>query len=831
MRLKSLRATQGSMRFALGLSSLASATWLAASNGVNDDKTTVTDAQQQSARMVPKKPPRRPHVDRYTLLATSASVNQESEPSSNNDGQVQGVAPDQVKTTEYDFVILGNGNAGLSAVITLREKCPSAKIALVDPLRPVTSTTKKLDYWPHFATGCDPVSRKVQLSNPSHILRYRHGILIATGSRGAPPPPSLLDEETLDRILELRPTRRENQKRPVMPPKAVRQVSLLAASQGATVGIMGSGWEAVELAVAAARLGPKAPMLTFGSAGPLSHILPRYLSTAVTKRLRQQGVDIQPRSLVRYVATDHQGKSAPRLEVHTAKSYDMLDTKRTSIDLLVVAPYVDGPRGTAILPTSNAPEQLKSYVSAHPWFQSWSQLTSAPMDPSIVVCFDDDGRIMVNAELQAASHVYAAGSVAKYPNSVTGHAHVAGEGSEDGARAGRMTALHMAQNYERGRNLFSGDDTPAPMSFAAESFSLSRSDMCTYLHGDSAKTNFLSDVGISALCVGQCDSELMSTHGFWWTNQSAQRLELDQGLSSTRRRTTRRRTRVSSQKSPVYGIGVVYYLDRRGRIRGIMTWGLPFVSGRKESQALNEALVSRMKEVIRTNGGISQWEAEEDAFLHSYHLSAESKKLVGLSLYKGLSRRNTSGNIQRLMVPVENMGKPLHRYTAAKPSSITGLQALKRKDNTLGDAPGENLYVKDEDEEFDSLRPPTLMYVYPMQNSKQSSVATRASPFHQNYHERTQRALRENEQRSRPSKEEPLWLRRGDAQRNTSQADLLADIFLRNISKGKFADGSDALKQAPVPKSVQDAKHTISQWMNSDDNTDDVPVEDSNPED
>ena len=144
------------------------------------------------------------------LLATSGSAidrqAQASSSLSDGDSQHQRVTLDPVNTLDYDFIVLGNGNAGLSAVRTLREKCSSAKIALVDPLRPVTSTTKKLDYWPHAVTGFDPVTRTVQLSDPTHQLRYRHGILVATGSRGAPPPPSLLDEETMDRVLELRST-------------------------------------------------------------------------------------------------------------------------------------------------------------------------------------------------------------------------------------------------------------------------------------------------------------------------------------------------------------------------------------------------------------------------------------------------------------------------------------------------------------------------------------------------------------------------------------------------------------------------------------------------
>lgn len=327
----------------LGFASLTSASWLMSSIGDESDSKKERDcdgARKRSKILQNQKFLSRAYKEAQSqmLVATSASMNPEDAQSPSSKRSQQSVASDQVKTMDYDFVVIGNGNAGLSAIRTLREKCPAAKIALVDPLRPVSSTTKKLDYWPYFATGFDPVTRTVQLSDETHQLRYRHGILVATGSRGAPPPPSLLDEEALDRVMELRPTScLQNEERPVMSPNTVRQMTLVAASQGAAVGIMGSGWEAVELAVAAASVGApnvKAPVLTFGSAGPLSHILPRYLSTAVTKRLRQQGVDIQPRSLVRYVASQNK-KGVSKLELHTAKSYDMLDTKRTSIDLLV----------------------------------------------------------------------------------------------------------------------------------------------------------------------------------------------------------------------------------------------------------------------------------------------------------------------------------------------------------------------------------------------------------------------------------------------------------------------------------------------------------------
>ncbi len=66
--------------------------------------------------------------------------------------------------------------------------------------------------------------------------------------------------------------------------------------------------------------------------------------------------------------------------------------------------------------------------------------------------------------------------------------------------------------------------------------------------------------------------------------------------------------------------------------------------------------------------------------------------------------------------------------------------------------------------------------------------------------------------RSRPPKEEPLWLRQGEEHRFTNKRDLLADAFIRNIQAGRFKDGSDAVRQAPVPKVYLDAKEKWNSW-------------------
>jgi Pyridine nucleotide-disulphide oxidoreductase len=329
---------------------------------------------------------------------------------------------------DYDFVIVGHGIAGKSAVETLQKLCPQAPIAVVDPMlqqnpsSSLATTTNnhnnndKVDYY--FSSRCEgfhPLTRQVQIvsSHPSattknrdtttsnivtttRSIRYQHSILLATGSRGAPPPHYLLDDKALGRVLELRPTivmssssssspttsshknrQDANQQptsiitpnvvgRPLWDPAQIRQTVLQAARRGDTVAILGSGWDAVEMALAISAASKSkskskskrhhpAATLVFGGKGPLSHVLPLYLSAALAKRLTSQKhtIPILDRSLIRYIGTtttqhpspnegheteqqqQQQQQASTGLELFTAKSYDFLDGSRTAVQWLV----------------------------------------------------------------------------------------------------------------------------------------------------------------------------------------------------------------------------------------------------------------------------------------------------------------------------------------------------------------------------------------------------------------------------------------------------------------------------------------------------------------
>jgi hypothetical protein len=717
----------------------------------------------------------------------------------------------------YDFIIVGHGNAGAAALHTLIETCPDARIALIDPLRvpPSSLMGGQNKHYKSTVTGFNPKTKSITLLTASEtVVQYKHGILIATGARGAPPPMELFEESSLSRVLELRTTELVAvSKRPVMAPEFTRKAVADAASRGAKIAILGSGFEALDLLLVAEQEGRKKPTICFSSPGPVWNILPNYLSSELRRKLQKRDIDIQDRCYVRYVA-DIKYSSTKKLELHTAKTFDLLDTRRTVLDLLIIAPDMFGNKGTAALPTNQIPDRMKESSDGRPWYKTWSQLckTSA-LEPSTVACFEDDGRIAVNTELCVASQIYAAGSVAKYPNSSTGHSSIAGEGSIDGAEAGRVAALNMSRNYlltgGRKRNRWNSttteDDIINSHSFASNSVPVWRSDITSYPCGNGHRISALSSIGIQALCVGNCDSERQGTRGFWWTNSSAQRKitrmieeeeeDEDTGPSQTRfhrRRMSRKRKRLGLV-SPIYGIGVVFYLDNIGQIQGIMTWGLPYAE--YEGGPVNETLLSHLKHVIATNAGVSALDAEENHQLMNLALGKACQMIVSLAARRHISHmtRVTHG----LDGPIDGFSMPLYRYTEVGNLKNNTLNVLKRKEgNGLG-VLGEDLYARDEfaieegisamriTQSIEEMTPanipitqyPITVVPFQLEEAYGEKAASLESLVELNRYLAVQRGWESNENRARPGKEDPIWLRPGDERRNTSRKQMIIDAY------------------------------------------------------
>ena len=312
-------------------------------------------------------------LGRPMLMATS-STDPNSAPLQHTFKLDDSVEPSE----EADFIIIGYGNAGKAAAKSLQETCPRARIMIVDPHSiPSRALPDSEDHFrrkhvePSHVIGSvvafDHSKQTIDVFTSDHAsamkrLRYRHSILIASGVRGSPPPEYLIDERATERILELRSTQipalnqyilntsltdkkaelPTHQMFPILPLQSIRQITLMAASQGAKICILGSDLEAVELAVgAAAYQTEKKSMnnvcLLFGGSAPLNGMLPPYLSSALSKRLKAHGIYVAERSLVRYISSveDSDRKGDGKVEIHMVKSVDTMDTKRYQADLIV----------------------------------------------------------------------------------------------------------------------------------------------------------------------------------------------------------------------------------------------------------------------------------------------------------------------------------------------------------------------------------------------------------------------------------------------------------------------------------------------------------------
>ncbi|KAL7453367.1 hypothetical protein ACHAWC_005036 [Mediolabrus comicus] len=798
---------------------------------------------------------------------------------------------------ECDYVVVGgHGKAGKSAINTIRKLDPTANIVTIDPNHyndnNINRTRKimggsKINHLKTHASFIDHGNKVVQLHNTDAVIHFRKSVLLATGSRGSPPPNECIHQNARNRILELRSTslpstttslQQNNQMNqevslPVLDPPTVRSLSMMAASEGATVAIMGSGFEALELAASLSRMQQqqqrkqtnrgvnngsngdnnndnKKVILIFGNAGPMTTHLPRYLSAAVTKRLRQCGIEVEERSMTRYISMESSSTTkavVPQLELYTVKSYDNLDSRRITADLLVLAPNVDGATGTSVIPAIHKSYHYQQYLP-------WSSLISPP----VLTSFLDDGKVVTNSEYQAASNIYAAGSVTRSPNAQNGRAGVAGGTSACSTRVGEIAARNMIQNElnKTGERIVDSGTNDG----GAASIPVWRSDEVPYLHNSDERNEpivkqtsaadeklsslALYSMGVHALCVGKCDSETQATHGFWWTNTNQQQSNNDDsnnsggtrrmntvGPNAFMRRITRKATsKVNSSKAtgsgslPVYGSGVVFYLDKTGSISGVMLWGLPFSQYPQDVRSgLNHLLVYRMKEVIGSNGHVairdhSRKIAEDQAglnvdlsLLSFLHLVEESKLLASMAL---------SGSRPENNVKIDVNGKPLHRYTPIKSSELSSLGKLKRRE--MG-------HVAEEDDLFyptttlstttmvdseETTRPPSLKRIYPMHGGATTINVEKELELRQLLVDR-----------GRPSKEEPLWIRQGEEHRFVNKREAMADNFYRNIQKGRFSDGTDAVKQAPVPQVYLDAKEQVKSWTggSSSQNSEDVP--------
>ena len=256
------------------------------------------------------------------------------------------------------------------------------------------------------------------------------------------------------------------------------------------------------------------------------------------------------------------------------------------------------------------------------------------------------------------------------------------------------------------------------------------------------------------------------------------------------------------QTNPIYGVGVVFYLDHYGRIQGIMTWGLPFAD--RPGEGINPELLDCIKHLIQTNAGVSAQDAENNHQLMNTVLGRASQKLVALAVKGHLTRMTRAWH--GLDGPIEEFSTPLYRYTEVSSSKNKTVNVLKRKDGSGLGVLGEGLYVRDDFIEVEEARSESNMNtegddnqeeeeqqqlpnnipitnypikIHPSYNSEDSKPISAEAAKELNRYLAVQSWWEANENRARPGKEDPLWLRPGEEKKNTSGKQMLNDAYRR----------------------------------------------------
>ena len=290
---------------------------------------------------------------------------------------------------------------------------------------------------------------------------------------------------------------------------------------------------------------------------------------------------------------------------------------------------------------------------------------------------------------------------------------------------------------------------------------------------------------------------------------------------------------------PVYGVGVVYYLEKRtGKLCGIMTWGLPFVddtAAPASSSSLNEDLVDRMKLLVRTNGHAAvarcsqddDNEDDDEAELCSHHLAEETKHLALLAIRGAVPTSNSNGTFTTTTssssnLPIFNadgttVARPLHMYVppkhryGANGSIKVGWRKRNRRSGVDAHYDEDDQLFVAQNEQEDALhnRPASLVRVYPMHPYGASAFGGFLSSFYNNGNtseedsedndeesEIEEEEEEEEDDHCRPLEEDPLWLRKKDASRGRTKVDIYSDAYKHNLGTtgGYYYDGRRAHK-------------------------------------
>jgi len=412
------------------------------------------------------------------------------------------------------YVVVGAGAAGRAAADTLRALDPAGCEKNGSSGGGLLMLDQSLSHQPSLsATRVHPSQRRIELSDGSAV---RFGALLVASGSG-------FDRTNLAAGLS---DLIEPGAQPLVRPlhaSTDRGALLTAAAAGLPVVVMGGSWPAVQLAAdaaAAARASNFKPRVTLvcPEAAPLARALPRFLASSVAQKLSSRGVSVQPFSLVRYItpasqpdlstseavatgrANDNKNSTHPSAslsaDVYTCRTFDALDTSRIgNVAQVAVAEYLTG-------------------LSSHSEDASASLFNLCPDDPltadssgGLVEWHNSLGGVVVNAELQCCSGVWACGDAAVFPHPA-GLGRCRGRGADGAVHSAHVAARNMVATCGAGATSLHGnsweDDAATPVAYTRP---LSYRGTSPFL-------------GIDFVAIGRCDGEA-ETHSFWWKDEAS----------------------------------------------------------------------------------------------------------------------------------------------------------------------------------------------------------------------------------------------------------------------------------------------------------------------
>lgn len=410
-------------------------------------------------------------------------------------------------------------------------------------------------------TCCGIKGNVIELENSNKKIEFTKGVLLSTGVKGAIPP--------LDCIMMEKSH----------PSNSLHQNGYLKISNNNKKGddvsvVLGTSEKAMnQVLKLLSSSNPKKVVWMYGVSGPLSYMVPKYISMAIAKHwekklYRKNNFQFFPRTLIRYIDDENS-------TIYMTPWMDTMDSiVLPNVYEIYYLPYTHDSSGMASSNYNNTP---------------WNHLiTNFTTNSCPFTCTYPDGRIVVNSHYMASKNIYAAGSVAVMPNI----------SSWKKAWSGTHAARAM---------LLGNDTTTATISM--------KEDADDEYPVVTSPPHWKMQGGIEYTSIGETSVDHCYTHGFWWTNTQLQRRFTKQDRSTEQN---------NMNNNMVYGQGIIYYFDSKtGQLVGILTWNIPNTNK-------NYKCIEYMKQLLTSNGTclLSDEEKQYPHVLQPHHLQAATQRII-----------------------------------------------------------------------------------------------------------------------------------------------------------------------------------------------------------